>query len=313
MSVSTVHVAVGVIINTKHEVLISKRSAGVHQANRWEFPGGKIEQNEKPEEALYRELKEELGIDANESEFLSSIDHDYGDKVVCLHTYIINHFSGTPVGVEGQPVQWVKINDLKNYHFPEANIAIINALQLPDIIQITGAFSSLDDLILKSQNCIDKGIRLLQFRAHELNDLTYIEYAALLLRLCQQHGVKLTLNRTLEVFKIVGADGLHLNRYEMKKFHERPCSKSELFSVSCHSEEELMQAEKLSVDYCFLSPVKSACSHDAGPELGAGRFSVLTNKYALAIYALGGMTKSDLEKIKNLKGKGIATISDNWQ
>lgn len=313
MSVSTVHVAVGVVLNTKNEVLISKRASDVHQANRWEFPGGKIELNEKPDIALYRELKEELGIDANESEFLNSINYDYGDKIVCLHTYIVNHFSGAPKGVEGQPVQWVKIDDLQNYHFPDANIAIINALQLPNIIQITGRFISLDDLLLKSKKCIDSGIRLLQFRAHELNDLTYMQYAKSLLALCKQRDVKLILNRTLKVFEAVAADGLHLSRHEMKKYRERPCSMATLFSVSCHSEEELMQAEKLSVDYCFLSPVKLARSHDAGPELGMDCFSLLANKYQLSIYALGGMVKTDLDKIKKLKGKGIATISDNWQ
>lgn len=313
MADNVLHVAVGVIVNTEHEVLISKRSSDAHQANRWEFPGGKIEQNESPEEALSRELKEELGIDVLASNFLNSIHYDYGDKFVCLHTYIINHFSGTPAGLEGQPVQWVKIDELQNYHFPDANVAIINALQLPYIIQITGYFSSLEDLLLKSKKCIESGVRVLQFRAHDIDESTYIQYAKSLLELCQSYNVKLVLNRTLAVLKLVDVDGLHLNRYEMMKYNKRPCPMNKLLSVSCHNEEELNHAEKLLADYCFLSPIKSARSHDAGTELGLEKFSVLAAKCTVPVYALGGMSNHDVNEVVSHNGRGVAMISGNWQ
>lgn len=313
MSGVIIQVAISVIVNQKNEVLISKRSADVHQANRWEFPGGKIESNESPELALSRELKEELGIDVVDSRFLTLLEYDYGDKKVCLHAFIVTKFFGLPLGLEGQPIQWVKISALQNYQFPDANLPIINLLQLPDVIQITGDFSSYDDLISKTQKCIDNGVTVLHFRAHDLNDVVYTQYAKALLLKCRGQNVKLILNRTKNIFDKVDADGLHMTRHEMKKYHERPCDTTKLFSVSCHEEEEITHAIKLSVDYCFLSPIKQAISHDAGFALGMELFSTLSDKYAVEIYALGGMQKADVNAIKAINGKGIASISENWK
>ena len=213
MSFETVQVVVAVIFNTDGDVLISKRAGNVHQANRWEFPGGKIENNESAETALARELREELGISVHSSEFLISTEHDYGDKKVCLRTYTVHNFSGTPTGMESQPVKWVKICDLQQYNFPDANLKIINNLQLPQQIQITGSFESLDDLLIKSKNCMLNGITIIHFRAHELDDNSYTLYAKSLLKLCRQYGVKLILNRAPDVLESVEADGIHLTRH----------------------------------------------------------------------------------------------------
>lgn len=312
MPATTVHVAVGVIVNSDSEVLISKRAADVHQANCWEFPGGKLESNETAKDALARELKEEIGVVVQESRFLSKISFDYGDKKVCLHTFMVTKYSGCETGAEGQPIQWVKINQLQDYNFPEANLSIINQLQLPDIIQITGEFISLLDLISKCEKCIEKGIKLIHFRAHHLNDRDYEEHARMLLVLCQKHKVKLTLNRSLDMLSLVDADGLHMTRHEMKKYTVRPCAMDKVLSVSCHNADELRYAEKLSVDYCYLSPVKPALSHNAGVELGLGTFSELNKGCTVPVYALGGMSVCDVSELQLLGAKGVAIISDNW-
>jgi len=307
-----IHVAVGIIVNSNNEVLISKRSSDVHQANRWEFPGGKIELNEKPFHALIRELKEELGIDVHRYQFIKKIKHDYGDKSVCLHTFLVDGFSGEPSGIEGQPVQWVTKSQINDFQFPDANLPILNTLRLEDVIQITGAFNSLSELIDKTKQCIARGIKIIHFRAHDLDDDTYIDYAVAALEICRKCSVLLILNRSLSVFDYVGADGIHLNRYEMRKYKERPCAQDKLLSVSCHNEEELNYAEMLDADYCFLSPVKKAISHDAGEALGFDGFeSLLEDKY-VPTYALGGMFLSDLEMVKMKKGRGVAVVSENW-
>ncbi|MDH5423659.1 MAG: Nudix family hydrolase [Gammaproteobacteria bacterium] len=312
MMATTVQVAVGVIVNANHEVFISKRVSDVHQANCWEFPGGKVEPDETIEAALCRELKEETGIIVLKNQFLMSIDHDYGDKQVCLHTYIVSDFSGQPSGREGQSTQWVNIDTLHSYIFPKANYSIIKTLQLPEVIQITGQFSSLHDLVNKCQRCFDQGIKFLHFRAHELDDERYLEYATHLLRLCRQRNTKLILNRTLDMFNAIDADGLHLSRHAMKNHLQRPVAIDKLFSVSCHNKSELEQAQMLVADYAFLSPVKKALSHDAGAELGLDEFSVLAQGCDIPLYALGGMNYGDLDRIRGLQGKGVATISAYW-
>lgn len=124
-----VHVAVGVVINDKHEVLIAKRHSHQHQGGLWEFPGGKVEPGETTFSALKREFKEEVNLDLIQSESLLVVEHDYGDKQVKLDTLVVKHFSGIAVGLEAQEVKWVKVNELTSYEFPKANEVILDAIK----------------------------------------------------------------------------------------------------------------------------------------------------------------------------------------
>jgi 8-oxo-dGTP diphosphatase len=121
-------VAAGVLIDQGGRVLIARRHASAHQGGLWEFPGGKVALNETLEDALVRELSEELGITVQASQFLTEIDHDYGDKQVRLVVFHVTQWSGEPRGCEGQPLAWVDRADLPRYDFPEANQPILEAL-----------------------------------------------------------------------------------------------------------------------------------------------------------------------------------------
>ncbi len=129
-----IKVAVAIIINTNNEILISRRSADQHQGNKWEFPGGKVEEGESVETALNREIKEELGIEILASEHFTDIDHEYKavdpkqSKTVKLMVYEVKYWLGEPHGMEGQPIKWVKRSDLESFEFPNANKAIIKLL-----------------------------------------------------------------------------------------------------------------------------------------------------------------------------------------
>jgi len=140
-----VHVAVAVIVNDDNEVCISLRHQNSHQGSLWEFPGGKIEQNESVEQALAREIKEELNLDIAASRPLITITHNYHDKKVCLHVNRVTAYRGQATGIEGQQVRWLPVNQLSRYEFPAANFSIIKALQLPDKYLITGKFIDEED------------------------------------------------------------------------------------------------------------------------------------------------------------------------
>lgn len=124
----SVHVAVGVVLDGD-KVFVCRRAADVHQGNLWEFPGGKVEQDESEEQALYRELEEEIGITASSSSQLITLNHEYTDKAVTLHVRCIKDYEGVPHGKEGQPAEWRHISALQKEDFPQANVAIIDALK----------------------------------------------------------------------------------------------------------------------------------------------------------------------------------------
>ena len=123
-----IHVAVAVIRNARNDILISRRHADSHQGGLWEFPGGKLKRGESLQQALERELREELGIEIGAIRPLLEIEHDYGDRRVLLDVWLVREFSGEARGLEGQPLNWVAPAELANYAFPAANRPILEAI-----------------------------------------------------------------------------------------------------------------------------------------------------------------------------------------
>jgi len=123
-----VTVAVGIVQDRQGRVLVSRRAADAHQGGLWEFPGGKVEPGEAIEMALAREFREELGVEVLASEALMRIEHDYGDKQVCLDVRRVTQWQGEACGLEGQPLAWQLPEDLRDWAFPAANAPILNRL-----------------------------------------------------------------------------------------------------------------------------------------------------------------------------------------
>ncbi|WP_444925689.1 8-oxo-dGTP diphosphatase MutT [Microbulbifer sp. TRSA002] len=124
-----VHVAVGVVTRGDGKILIARRPDHLHMGGRWEFPGGKVEADESVQEALYRELLEEVAIEVQELQPLVEIRHDYPEKTVLLDTWQVTQFTGEALGREQQEIKWVSAGELDNFHFPDANQAIIEAVK----------------------------------------------------------------------------------------------------------------------------------------------------------------------------------------
>ena len=122
-----VHVAVGVVTRGS-DIFITRRPDHAHQGGKWEFPGGKVESDETVTQALARELAEEIGITVGESQPLTVIEHDYGDKQVRLDVHRVTRWSGQPRGLEGQPLAWQQPEQLRDWAFPAANRPILERL-----------------------------------------------------------------------------------------------------------------------------------------------------------------------------------------
>lgn len=123
-----IHVAAGVIPDGQGRVLLALRPLHKHQGGLWEFPGGKVEAGESVEEALARELLEELGLRVLACEPFLLTEHDYGDKQVCLDVWMVTAYSGEAQGREGQQLAWVPVAELPARRFPAANLPIVEAL-----------------------------------------------------------------------------------------------------------------------------------------------------------------------------------------
>jgi len=112
MSLARIDVVAGIIFNDdKTQVLLSLRKPEQHQGNCWEFPGGKIEAFENTEQALLRELNEELGIQVTDCAPFCQIEHEYVDKAVRLYFWQVYGFDGVPRGVEQQQLRWFALDE----------------------------------------------------------------------------------------------------------------------------------------------------------------------------------------------------------
>lgn len=117
-------VAIGLVVAEGH-VLVCQRQRGDRFEDCWEFPGGKIEAGETPEECLHRELGEELGIAVRVVCSLPVIRHDYGDLKVQLWPFVVEVTSGKPENRAARALRWVNAAELVGLRFPQANAGLI--------------------------------------------------------------------------------------------------------------------------------------------------------------------------------------------
>ena len=313
MTSPVVQVAIAIILNQDNEVLISLRPNTVHQGGLWEFPGGKLETDESVEDALKRELLEELDISLLESQPFKTIQYQYPDKAVILNIHIVSSFSGVPKGVEGQPIQWKPIDQLKVKSFPAANRCVIHALQLPEKYMITGVFDDQDDFLLRLENSLRLGIKLVQLRCKHIDQVSFVELSDQATIVCEKYKATLLLNSSPEIFKQMQADGLHLSSRMLHLVEARPIGLEKLLSVSCHTVEDIRHAQKINADIILLSPVKETTSHPGVNGIGWKAFADLISDIDIPVYALGGMKQDDIPKAINCGAQGIAAISSFWK
>jgi 8-oxo-dGTP diphosphatase len=299
-------VAVGVIKNPSGQILISLRDDKLHQGGLWEFPGGKVEASETVEQALTRELKEEMGIAVQKATPLITINHQYPELVVQLRVFTVEQYDGEVKSCEGQPFLWVNPDDLTQYDFPAANHPIITAARLPQHYAILD--DAVPSLLLDNlKTILNKGFKLIQARIKTLTVEavdTFLEHAY---PLCKAHKAWLLLNSAVEHSGRFELDGIHLTSHHLRAINNRPEHK-QWVAASCHNLEDLIHAQKIGVDFVVLAPVLPTPTHPDIKVLGWEQFAKLVIQTNLPVYALGGMSLSDLPMAQKAGGQGIAAI-----
>jgi 8-oxo-dGTP diphosphatase len=309
-------VAVGVVKNADGQVLISRRAPTLHQGGLWEFPGGKIEPGESAEQALHRELNEELDISINAPAPLITVHHDYPDKSVRLYVFSVEHFRGEVKHAHGQPVRWVDLSELSRYRFPAANRPIITAARLPPRYAIWDEADESEPLA-NLKKILAKGIKLVQARLKSLPSQRAEAYLAEASSLCRQREAVLLMNSDVVFAGDVSnaqkarfdrlTDGIHLTGRHLMALEKRPES-YHWVAASCHNLEELLHAQKIGADFVVLAPVLATATHPEAVPLGWEQFSELAAQVNIPVYALGGMSESYLDAARRAGGQGIAGI-----
>ena len=118
------------LIDDDGRVLIARRPPGVPMAGLWEFPGGKLEKGESPEQCIIRELKEELGITVRKPCLapLTFASHEYEDFHLLMPLYGARRWQGRPRAREGQELAWARLAELRNYEMPPADQPLVAML-----------------------------------------------------------------------------------------------------------------------------------------------------------------------------------------
>ncbi|MGH8528376.1 MAG: Nudix family hydrolase [Nevskiales bacterium] len=307
------HIAVGVVEDKAGRVLISQRKPDCSYAGQWEFPGGKVESGEAVEDALRRELREELGVEVTVARPLIRVAHRYPDREVLLDTWRVKQWSGVAQSREGQCFAWVKPDEISNYPLLAANHPITNAVRLPECYLITPDPEAVGDFLGELKVSLDAGMKMFRLRAATLGDTAYLALAKQCIELAKRAGAQILVDRCAEQIETLGAQGLHLRATDLWRFANRPLPARLWLAASCHSADELGQALAIGADFAVLGPVSATPSHASVTPLGWQNFAAIKDTWPLPVYALGGLGIGDLASAWQHGAQGIAAVRGLWR
>ncbi len=126
---SQIDVSAGIILNENKKILIGKRRKPEKLANKWEFPGGKVESDESPEECLRREIMEEFGIEIRIKNKICEINHEYEFENIRFYVFLAKWKNGKLNPTDHKEIKWISQDKLRNHDFTPADMKIINKIE----------------------------------------------------------------------------------------------------------------------------------------------------------------------------------------
>ena len=321
-SITIINVAIAVIY-FQEQYLLGFRHQDQHQGNQYEFIGGKIEANETAPEALIREVEEEVGIDLSSNTLvkLGRLNHDYGDKQVCLQVYKaeltdfqFESYRHERYGLEGQALVWADKKDLLagTYSLPDANKAILDWLQLPIQIVITYPLAHFNAqsnaevawLTYHEQHLPNQAwvyIRSKSTTSGE-SERQLIEQLLTLrpdIKSIVPHNNSHSSFSTDLVTASLQIQAYHLTQTELMHNVQQDYASDRPLLISCHDEVSIQAANRLAASRLvnqqapvlgiFLSPVLVTQTHPGERPLGWQNWSVLAQFSDTPVIALGGL------------------------
>lgn len=290
-----VDVAIAILIH-RGKILVGWREEQQHQGGKHEFPGGKVEQGETPEEACRREIYEEVGIGLKDWHQFDYIHHEYDDIIVNLHLFH-SYVPDELLNLIHQPWAWYTRDQLLHLNFPKANKNIIKRLYWPHLIKISNTLST-----------VESSDALLYWRIEEFVP-QYIEQLTAL-----DEGQRSNLIINVDIWRQLSPElqkqikTVHLKQSQLMNLHKGDLTVSVRYIAACHDAVSLKQAQQIGCDAVFISPVKPTTTHPEAVPLGWERFSDLAQNSQIPVFALGGVHPEDLATAQQHGAYGLAGI-----
>lgn len=305
-------VAVGVVLSADGQVLIGQRPVGKPYAGWWEFPGGKVESGESVEQALARELHEELGLEVLESTPWIVRGHDYPHATVRLFFRRVRRWRGEPHSREGQALVWQPIDAIGVAPLLPASLGPASWLRLPPFYRIScaaeigvAAFERALEGLLQTQPV------LLQLREPLLGEAEFDRLFGRLLALRQTHPLRIIVSSRHPAACWQAVDGVHLTGRDLAAAALRPSLP--WVAASCHRPDELIAADRLGCDFAVFGPVAPTDSHPGASSMGFAGFAAQIAATPIPVYALGGLSKADLPAAESAGAQGVAMMRAAWR
>lgn len=307
-----VEVAAAVLLRPDGRFLLAQRPARTVYAGYWEFPGGKIEPDESPADALARELREELDIEITRAyPWLTQI-YTYPHATVRLRFFRVLAWRGEPRGVEGQQLAWQRPGALDVTPMLPANTPVLRALALPAEYAVSNAANVGEEAFLRAlEHRLKTGLRMVQLREPRLAPAAFADLARRAVVLAHRAGARVLINGPGSVAAQCGADGVHLSARALMEASARP--DFALAGASVHTRDELHRAEALGLDFIVIGAVRETPTHPGAAGLGWDGFRELAAGAQVPVYAIGGLWPADLETAWSCGAQGIAMIRGSWR
>ncbi|MGO3891012.1 MAG: Nudix family hydrolase [Paenalcaligenes sp.] len=336
MSKPRIHAAVGIILREDGKVLFGQRPADKPWPGYWELPGGKVEAGETVQQALSRELKEELDIDVTHSTPWIEYVHEYPKNIVRLSFYKVDAWNGEETGVEGQDLTWL------TPAWPLSVEPVLPAaeppmrwLSLPNryLLSHISTESNTDNWLEQLERALENGVQLVQFREPEWEELAVsdaeqrsaLHQAWLATReLCWKYGARCLINSVHPKAWWTEGDGVQLRAHDAQHWaaeanaglkadtaHADPVlglPETALVGVSAHNHNDLEAAIKLNASFVVVGHVLPTPSHPDEEGLGWAAFQELAWQAGRPVYAIGGQSEKTLAEASEHGAHGIAGI-----
>lgn len=310
-----VAVAAAVIERPDGSYLLGRRAPDTFFPGYWEFPGGKVEAGETAQQAIIRELNEELGIVVQRADPWLRREHRYEHAHVELHFFRVREWSGEVVDHVHDALSWQRPGEETVAPMLPANGPVLSSLRLPAQYAITHAAEiGVATQLAALDVALTRGLRLVLLREPQLPVAARETFYQAALTRCHAAGARALIHDDVAAAHRLGADGVHWSTRSLLEADRAQMARPDLplLAASCHDAAEIAAAARMQCDFTVLGPVLPTLSHPGASPLGWTRFTEIAAVSPAPTYALGGLGASDLDTAWRAGAHGVAGIRRCW-